>query len=56
MDKGFFGDMFDFNRDGKLDSFESAADFAAFVNMMGENDDYDDEYEDEDEYEDDNDF
>ena len=55
MDKGFFGDMFDFNRDGKLDSFESAADFAAFVNMMGENDDDDDD-EYEDEYEDDGDF
>ena len=23
--KGFFGDIFDFNRDGKLDSFEKAA-------------------------------
>ena len=26
--KGFFGDIFDFNRDGKLDSFEKAAEFA----------------------------
>ena len=33
MDKGFFGGMFDFNGDGKLDSFERAADFAAFVNL-----------------------
>ena len=27
---GFFGNMFDFNRDGKLDGFERAADFCAF--------------------------
>ena len=37
MDKGFFGSMFDFNGDGKLDSFERAADFAAFVNLTSEN-------------------
>ena len=37
MDKGFFGGMFDFNGDGKLDSFERAADFAAFVNLTSEN-------------------
>ena len=37
MDKDFFGGMFDFNGDGKLDSFERAADFAAFVNLTSEN-------------------
>lgn len=38
-DKGFFGNLFDFNRDGKLDSFERAADFAAFASLDSENDD-----------------
>ena len=33
--KGFFGDIFDFNRDGKLDSFEKAAEFA-FLSSMTE--------------------
>lgn len=31
---GIFGDLFDFNRDGKLDSFEKAAEFEAFMNMI----------------------
>lgn len=39
MDKGFFGGMFDFNRDGKLDSFERAADFAAFMELTSSTDD-----------------
>ena len=34
--KGFFGGLFDFNNDGKLDSFERAADLFAFVNMVSE--------------------
>ena len=33
---GFFGNMFDFNRDGKLDGFERAADFCAFNELMKE--------------------
>ena len=36
FDKGFFNGLFDFNRDGKLDAFERAADFAAFQEMMNE--------------------
>ena len=36
FDKGFFGGLFDFNGDGKLDGFERAADFAAFHHMMSE--------------------
>ena len=32
--KGFFGDLFDMNHDGKLDSFEQATDFATFATMM----------------------
>lgn len=37
FDKGFFGSLFDFNNDGKLDTFERAADFAAFAGLMSEN-------------------
>ena len=31
---GFFGNMFDFNHDGKLDGFERVADFAMFSSLM----------------------
>ena len=31
---GIFGDMFDFNRDGKLDAFERASEFAFIHNVM----------------------
>ena len=31
---GFFGNMFDFNHDGKLDDFERVADFAMFTSLM----------------------
>lgn len=34
FDKGFFGSLFDFDGDGKLDTFEKAADFGMFVKMM----------------------
>ena len=36
FDKGFFGGLFDFNSDGKLDGFERAADHMAFMNMVSE--------------------
>ena len=36
MDKGFFGDLFDFNRDGEMDTFERAYEFAVFHEMMDE--------------------
>ena len=36
FDKGFFGGLFDFNGDGKLDGFERAADHLAFMNMVSE--------------------
>lgn len=48
---GFFGNMFDLNRDGNLDSSERAADFCAFNELMNEDestnilDDDDDDYE-----------
>ena len=31
---GLFGNLFDFNGDGKLDSFEKAAEFGAFMQMV----------------------
>ena len=29
-----FGNLFDFNKDGKLDAFEKSAEFAAFMQMI----------------------
>ena len=46
MDKGFFGDLFDLNGDGKLDAGEMAIDFMAFEEMMKDIED-EEEYEDE---------
>ena len=31
---GLFGNLFDFNGDGKLDTFEKAAEFGAFMMMI----------------------
>lgn len=31
---GLFGDLFDFNGDGRLDSLESAFEFNAFMNLI----------------------
>lgn len=31
---GIFGDLFDFNNDGKLEAFEKAAEFGAFMQMI----------------------
>lgn len=36
FDKGLFGGLFDFNGDGKMDSFEKAAEFSFFMEMMSE--------------------
>lgn len=33
---GIFGDLFDLNRDGELDSFERAVEFGAFMNMISD--------------------
>ena len=33
---GLFGNLFDFNRDGHLDNFEKAAEFATFMGMVSE--------------------
>ena len=33
-DKGLFGGLFDFNNDDKLDTFERAAEFGMFMQMM----------------------
>ena len=59
MGPGFFGDLFDFDYDGELDSFERAMDFMAFEDVMSEDDeddcdedDWDDDW-DEDDWDDD---
>ena len=31
---GLFGNLFDFNNDGKLDTIEKAAEFGAFMQMI----------------------
>ena len=31
---GLFGDLFDFNSDGRLNSLESAVEFNAFMNLI----------------------
>ena len=46
---GLFGDLFDFNGDGRLDSLESAVEFNAFMNLIDSDeesteDDTDDEF------------
>lgn len=44
---GVFGNLFDFNKDGKLDAFEEAAEFGAFMQIIEseENDEDDEEIE-----------
>lgn len=46
MEKGFFGSLFDMNRDGRLDSLERGMDYMAFQNMI---EDSEDEAEEEEE-------
>lgn len=36
---GLFDSLFDFNKDGKVDPFEKAAEFAAFESIMDDDDD-----------------
>jgi len=50
MNKGFFGSLFDLNRDGKLDFFERTMDIMAFNDLLEgeENNDEWDEDEDDD--------
>ena len=42
--KGIFGDMFDFNHDGELDSFERAAEFQ-FLDEISKEDEDEDEFD-----------
>ena len=37
MAKGLFGDLFDLNRDGKMDSFERAAEFQFLTDVFTAN-------------------
>lgn len=43
MDNGFFGNLFDLNRDGKFDSLEKAMDFITFEEIFSENEDFHEE-------------
>ena len=45
---GLFGDMFDFNHDGKLDSFESGAEFMFFKDVVMKDTDKESKTDDED--------
>lgn len=47
---GFFGKMFDLNRDGKLDPMERAMDYMVFNEMMGEGEEQEDAKLDSDDY------
>lgn len=49
FDKGIFSGLFDFNGDGKMDTFEKAAEFSFLMNILEEeNSSDDDSDEDED--------
>ena len=50
---GFFGDLFDFNHDGKMDDLEKAAEFSFFMNMIEEENEEDEDGDEESEYNDD---
>lgn len=45
---GLFGDMFDLNHDGKLDSFERGAEFMFFNDVVTKYTDKESEFDDED--------
>ena len=45
FDKGFFGGLFDFDGDDKLNIFEKAADFGMFVKVMEDAEDKENEDE-----------
>ena len=40
---GLFGDLFDFNNDGRLDGMEEAMEFGFLMTMLEEDDDEDDD-------------
>ena len=44
---GIFGELFDFNNDGKLDAFEKAAEFGAFMQMIESEEQDEEDNEDE---------
>ena len=47
MFNGIFGDLFDFNGDGRLDTIEQAAEFAFFNDVLKNDGEQDDECEEE---------
>lgn len=49
FDNGLFGDLFDFDGDGKLNSFERTADFGLFCQIMDDMEREEEEKEEDDE-------
>lgn len=47
---GIFGDLFDFNNDGELDSFEKAAELGMLMNIIESEEDEETEDEEIDEF------
>lgn len=47
---GIFGDLFDFDGDGKLDCVEQAAEFIIFDEMMKDDAPSDDDFSEDEEY------
>lgn len=47
---GLFGDLFDFNGDGKLDSLEQATEFSAFMNLLDSEEEENSEYDTDEEF------
>ena len=47
---GIFGDLFDFDGDGKLDCVAQAAELITFEKMMNDNDRSGDEFSEDDDY------
>lgn len=43
LDNGFFGNLFDLNGDGEIDALERSFDLAAFVGLMEEDKEDDEE-------------
>ena len=48
--KGFFGNLFDMNNDGKLEGHERFMDFMLFNDIMKQADEEDEEEEDEEDW------
>ncbi len=48
FENGIFGELFDFNGDGKMDTFEKAAEFSILMHILEEENSSDDGSDEED--------